>query len=63
MFEKCYIVRIYRCEKDKPRSFVGVVEEVGITGKKAFKNFEELWDILTAQDKESSHINKDMKMP
>ncbi len=41
-----YIVRIYRCEKDKPRSFVGVVEEVGVEEKKAFTNYDELWAIL-----------------
>lgn len=41
-----YIVRIYRFEKDKPKSLVGVVEEVGVEGKKAFTNYDELWDIL-----------------
>jgi len=25
---------------------VGVVEEVGVKGKKAFTNYDELWDIL-----------------
>jgi len=25
---------------------VGVVEEVGMNGKKAFSNYDELWDIL-----------------
>jgi len=43
---KTYIVRIYRFEKDHPRSLVGVVEEVGIKGKKAFTNYDELWEIL-----------------
>jgi hypothetical protein len=62
MFEKSFIVRIYRCENDKPQNFVGVVEGVGITEKKAFKNLEDLWDILNSQDKESPQINKDMKM-
>lgn len=41
-----YIVRIYRHEKDYPRNIVGVVETVGIEGKKAFTNIDELWDIL-----------------
>jgi len=41
-----HIVRIYRFEKDKPKSLVGVVEEVGVEGKKAFTNYDELWDIL-----------------
>ncbi len=41
-----YIVRIYRCEKDKPKKLVGVVEEVGAEEKKPFSNFDELWRIL-----------------
>jgi hypothetical protein len=43
-----YVVRIYRGEKDDPRSFVGIVEEVGVADKRAFTNFEELWNILNA---------------
>jgi len=43
-----YIVRIYRWEKNKPNSLVGVVEEVGIKGKKAFTNLNELWEILSS---------------
>jgi hypothetical protein len=34
-FLKKYILSIYRGEKDKPKSLVGVVEEVGVQGKKA----------------------------
>ncbi len=41
-----YVVRIYRFEKDNPHHLVGVVEEVGIKGKKAFTNYDELWEIL-----------------
>jgi hypothetical protein len=41
-----YIIRIYRYENNNPRSFVGVVEEVGVPEKRAFTNLEELWDIL-----------------
>jgi len=41
-----YIVRVYRFEKDKPKSIVGTVEEVGIEGKSAFTNLDELWKIL-----------------
>ncbi len=43
-----FIVRIYRFEKDKPRSLVGLVEKVGITGKKGFTNLDELWEILNS---------------
>lgn len=41
-----YIVRIYRFEKKNPRYLVGVVEEIGVRGKKAFTNYDELWNIL-----------------
>lgn len=51
----CYIVRIYRHEMENPREFVGVVEEVGAEGKKAFTNIDELWQILNM---ESTSINK-----
>ncbi len=43
-----YIVRIYRREKDNPRLLVGLVEEVGAPGKKAFNNLDDLWEILNA---------------
>lgn len=43
-----YIVRIYRFEHDKPRSLVGIVEEVGTKGKKAFNTYDELWEILNS---------------
>lgn len=43
---KTYVVRIYRFDKKHPRSLVGVVEEVGLKGKKAFTNYDELWEIL-----------------
>ena len=43
-----YIVRIYRYDRDKPRRLVGVVEQVGVEGKKAFHNLDELWTILSS---------------
>jgi hypothetical protein len=43
---KTYIVRIYRFEDKKPLNLVGVVEEVGVEGRKAFSNYDELWNIL-----------------
>ena len=43
-----YIVKVYRQDLRKnPRKIVGVVEEVGVKGKKGFTNLEELWEILT----------------
>jgi hypothetical protein len=47
-----YLVRIYRKAEDNPRMLVGVVEEVGGNGKKAFHNLYELWDILNSVKKE-----------
>jgi hypothetical protein len=41
-----YLVRIYRKVENNPRVLVGVVEEPGENGKKAFHNLYELWDIL-----------------
>ncbi len=41
-----YVVRVYRQEKDNPSKLVGVVEEVGVKGKRAFTNIEDLWEIL-----------------
>ncbi len=52
-----YIIRIYRCEKDRPKSLVGVVEETGKKGKKAFQSYDELWDILNSA-KEEKHLEK-----
>lgn len=43
-----YIVRIYRYDRDNPRKLVGVVEQVGVEGKKAFHNLDELWTILVS---------------
>jgi len=43
-----YFVRVYRQEKDKPRKLVGVVEEVGVKGKRAFTNVDDLWEIFSA---------------
>jgi len=43
-----YIVRIYRFEKHKPHNLVGVVEEAGGKGKKAFTSLAELWGIISS---------------
>jgi len=41
-----YLVRVYRRKEDNPRVLVGVVEEPGGNGKRAFTNLYELWEIL-----------------
>lgn len=43
---KSYVVRVYRLEKGNRRAIVGTVEDVGVKGKKAFSDIDELWDIL-----------------
>ncbi len=48
MFLAHYIVRVYRFDKKNKSHLVGVVEEVGVKEKKAFANYDELWDILIA---------------
>jgi hypothetical protein len=37
---------------------VGVVEEIGIKGKKAFTNYDELWEILSLQKTLARSRNK-----
>jgi len=58
-----FIVRIYRFEKDQPRSLVGLVEKVGVTGRKGFTNLDELWEILNSAmaDKPGIHTQKERK--
>ncbi len=55
---KDYIVRVYRYEKNNPRQFVGMVEEVGVEDKKAFTTYDELWAILNM-----SKVKKDDVKP
>jgi len=45
-FVASYIIRVYRFEKDRPKSLVGVVLEAGKKEKKAFQSCDELWEIL-----------------
>jgi hypothetical protein len=48
-----YIVKIYRQRPDSPHSIVGMVEKVGVSGKKAFNTYDELWEIMNpAKQKE-----------
>ena len=56
-----YIVRIYRSKKGKPRGIVGVVEQIGVKGRKAFSDYDELWEILNSA-KKIRLINKQRKL-
>ncbi len=42
-----YIIRIYREGRDI-ENLVGIVEEIGVNGKKAFTHFDELCEILNS---------------
>ncbi len=55
-----YIVRIYRSKKGKPRGLLGVVEQVGVKGRKAFTDCDELWEII-GSSKKIRLINKERK--
>jgi hypothetical protein len=57
-----YIVRIYRLKKGKPRGLLGVVEQVGVKGRKAFTDCDELWEILTSSKNVRMH-KKESKHP
>jgi hypothetical protein len=51
---KTYIVRVYRFARDNPRRLLGVVEEAGKKGKKAFTGYQELWEILNGPGRPKS---------
>ena len=57
---KTYIIRIYRHDMADSRFIVGTVEKVGVHGKMAFSNRDELWDIMNAgtpkQDKHKTTL-------
>ena len=55
---KDYLVKIYRREKNDPRRLVGVAEEVGVEGNKAFSNLDELWSILNPSKAETAKAKK-----
>jgi hypothetical protein len=59
---KSFIVRTYRFKKKRPRTLVGVVEEVGVKVKKAFTNVEELRDIFNSNGKGGGKMRED-KLP
>ena len=56
-----YIVRIYRRKRDDPRVLVGVVEEVGTKGKKAFNDLDDLWKILNSKERNVNLIRRGNK--
>ena len=57
-----YVLKIYRREKNDPRILVGVVEEVGVEGNKAFSNLDELWSILNSSKAGTAKTKKRDKL-
>ncbi len=53
-----YIVRVYRRDEEDFKKLVGLVEIVGLEETKAFKSFEELWEILASLKKTKSKIRR-----
>jgi hypothetical protein len=53
-----FVLRIYRRGKNDPRILVGVVEEVGVEGNRAFSNVDELWFILNSSKAETTKNKK-----
>ena len=59
---KDYVLRIYSREKNNRRRLVGVVEEIGVEGNKAFRNLDELWSILNPPKAETGKTKKSDKL-
>jgi hypothetical protein len=53
-----YVIRIYRRDENDPHILVGVVEEVGVEGNRAFSNLDELWFILISSKAKTSQSKK-----
>jgi hypothetical protein len=56
-----YIVRIYR-RKEESGGLFGVVEEVGVEGKKAFRSMEELVRLLRGGRQEAGPMDRGLHM-
>jgi len=56
-----YIIRIYRHEENNPSNLVGIVEEVGVDGKKGFTCLDELWGILNCRSRSHDLSNQGTK--
>jgi len=59
---KNYIVRVYRQQQDQAQQLVGIVEEVGVDGRKGFTNIEDLWEIFINPAGKTIHSDS-MKTP
>jgi hypothetical protein len=57
-FMDTYVIRIYRRDENDPRILVGLVEEVGAEGNRAFGTLDELWFILNSSEAKTPKSNK-----
>ena len=58
---EAFIVRIYRNDRKKdgknPHGLVGIVEEVATEKRKAFRDFDKLWEMLNStEDKKGEQV-------
>ncbi len=61
IFASC-LIHIYRFNKNKPKTLVGVVEEIETKEKKAFTNYDELWEILNSLDPLKASLKRKCKV-
>ena len=53
-----YVIRIYRRDGENPLNCVGLAEVIATDEKKAFRNLDELLEILKTQGSNSSEKNE-----
>jgi hypothetical protein len=53
-----YVIRIYRRKGQGGQDLAGVVEEIGVPGRKAFSGIDELWDLLTTAKRKGREEGK-----
>lgn len=56
-----YLFRIYRIEKDNPRTLVGLVEKIGDKKRMGFISLDELWEILNSSAAMDSQPQSSLK--
>ena len=54
-----FIIRLYRFEKDNPRTLVGLVEKPGKERRIGFTTMDELWEILNSSIDEKMGEDRD----
>lgn len=53
-----YVIRIYRRGTPISQKLLGIVEEIGVPGKKAFGSLDELWSILDSKGEKTRRTKK-----